>query len=422
MSAPRQAPKSFRLHIGIFGRRNAGKSALLNMLTRQEVSIVSDVPGTTTDPVEKPMEMLPLGPVLFIDTAGVDDVGALGFARVARTRQVLDRTDVALLVLDAGRWEAFEEELLAEFRGRGIPVIVVCNKSDLAPPPSDLIARLQSERLPWVQTAAAMEQGREDVRAALVRCVPEEHIHPPPLIADLVRPGDTAILVIPIDKEAPKGRIIQPQVLAIRELLDHGCLALAVRDTELKQALDRLAVPPAVVVTDSQAFARVAADTPQAIPMTSFSILLARQKGDLTQFVEGALAIDDLRPGDRVLVAESCSHHPIADDIGREKIPRWLQEHVGGTLHFTTVQGHDFPDDLSPYKLLVHCGACMWTRREVLHRLLRCRAAGVPVCNYGMTIAYTLGMFERALRPFPEAERAYRAARLRREASVATQT
>ncbi|MGQ9605668.1 MAG: [FeFe] hydrogenase H-cluster maturation GTPase HydF [Thermogutta sp.] len=422
MSAPRQAPKSFRLHIGIFGRRNAGKSALLNMLTRQEVSIVSDVPGTTTDPVEKPMEMLPLGPVLFIDTAGVDDAGILGAARVARTRQVLDRTDVALLVLDAGRWDAFEEELLAVFRRRGIPVIVVCNKSDLAPPPSDLIARLQSERLPWVQTAAAMDQGREDVRAALVRCVPEEHIHPPPLIADLVRPGDTAILVIPIDKEAPKGRIIQPQVLAIRELLDHGCLALAVRDTELKQALDRLAVPPALVVTDSQAFVRVAADTPQAIPMTSFSILLARQKGDLTQFVEGALAIDDLRPGDRVLVAESCSHHPIADDIGREKIPRWLQEHVGGTLHFTTVQGHDFPEDLSPYKLLVHCGACMWTRREVLHRLLRCRAAGVPVCNYGMTIAYTLGLFERALRPFPEAERAYRAARLRRDASVATQT
>ncbi len=422
MSSPRQAPKSFRLHVGIFGRRNAGKSALLNMLTRQYVSIVSDVPGTTTDPVEKPMEMLPLGPVLFIDTAGVDDEGTLGAARVARTRQVLDRTDLALLVLDAGRWEAFEDELLAEFRRRGIPVIVVCNKCDLAPPPPDLTARLESEQIPWVPAAAAMGQGLEDIRAALVRCVPDDFIHTPPLIADLVPPGETAVLVIPIDKEAPKGRIIQPQVLAIRELLDRGCVALAVRDTELRQALDRLATPPALVVTDSQAFRRVAADTPPEVPLTSFSILMARQKGDLTQFVEGALAIDDLRPGDHVLVAESCSHHPIADDIGREKIPRWLQQHVGGTLHFTTVQGRDFPDDLAPYKLLVHCGACMWTRREVLNRLLRCRAAGVPVCNYGMTIAYTLGLFDRALQPFPQAEQAYRAALLRRKASVASQT
>ncbi|GAB4133286.1 [FeFe] hydrogenase H-cluster maturation GTPase HydF [Thermopirellula anaerolimosa] len=420
MSATRQAPKSFRLHIGIFGRRNAGKSALLNMLTRQYVSIVSDVPGTTTDPVEKPMEMLPLGPVLFIDTAGVDDEGTLGAARVARTRQVLERTDLALLVLDAGRWDAFEEQLLTELRGRGLPVIVVCNKSDLAPPSPQLVARLESDGIPWVRTAAATGQGLEDVRSALVRCVPEEFINAPPLIADLVKPGDTLILVIPIDKEAPKGRIIQPQVLAIRELLDHGCLAVVVRDTELKQALDRLTVPPALVVTDSQAFHRVAADTPQEISMTSFSILMGRQKGDLTQFVEGALAIDDLRPGDHVLVAESCSHHPIADDIGREKIPRWLQEYVGGTLHFTTVQGRDFPEDLSPYKLLVHCGACMWTRREVLNRLLRCRAAGVPVCNYGVTIAYTLGLFERALRPFPEAEKVYQAAQLRRAASVSS--
>ncbi|NMC19018.1 MAG: [FeFe] hydrogenase H-cluster maturation GTPase HydF, partial [Thermogutta sp.] len=369
MSAPRQAPKSFRLHIGIFGRRNAGKSALLNMLTRQYVSIVSDVPGTTTDPVEKPMEMLPLGPVLFIDTAGVDDEGTLGTARVARTRQVLDRTDLALLVLDAGRWEAFEDQLLAEFRGRGIPVIVVCNKSDLGPPPSALINRLEAEGIPWVGAAAALGQGLEEVRSALVRCVPDEFINTPPLIADLVQPGDTVVLVIPIDKEAPKGRIIQPQVLAIRELLDRGCLALAVRDTELRQALGRLSTPPALVVTDSQAFRQVAADTPPEVPMTSFSILMARQKGDLAQFVEGARAIDDLRPGDHVLVAEACSHHPIADDIGREKIPRWLQEHVGGKLHFTTVQGRDFPEDLSPYKLMVHCGACMWTRREVLNRL-----------------------------------------------------
>ncbi len=415
MPATRLAPKSFRLHIGIFGRRNAGKSALLNLLTRQYVSIVSDVPGTTTDPVEKPMEMLPLGPILFIDTAGVDDEGALGAARVARTRQVLDRTDLALLVLDAGRWGTYEDQCVAEFRARQIPMVVICNKSDLTPPPPDLVARLEAEGIPWASAAAAKGQGLEAIRAVLIRCVPDEWLRPPPLIADLVPSGETVILVIPIDKEAPKGRLIQPQVLAIRELLDHGCLALTVRDTELRQALESLIHPPAMVVTDSQAFLRVAADTPANIAMTSFSILMARQKGDLGQFVEGALAIDDLRPGDRVLIAEACSHHPIADDIGREKIPRWLQRHVGGELNFTTVQGRDFPEDLTRYRLVVHCGACMWTRREVLNRLVRCKAAGVPICNYGITIAYTLGLFERALQPFPEAERAYREARARRQ-------
>ncbi|ASV76837.1 [FeFe]-hydrogenase maturation protein HydF [Thermogutta terrifontis] len=418
MTEYRPTPKSFRLHIGIFGRRNAGKSALLNMLTRQQVSIVSDVAGTTTDPVEKPMEMLPLGPVLFIDTAGVDDEGALGAMRVKKTRQVLDRTDLALLVVDSDRWGVFEEQLLAEFHQRRIPVIVVFNKVDVARPDATLLAQLDQQKIPYVFTAAIRHEGLESLRQALIQNAPEDFINSPPLIADLVQSGQIVVLVVPIDKEAPKGRLIQPQVLTLRELLDHGALAMVCRDSELARALESLKEPPVLVVTDSQAFAQVARVTPPHVKMTSFSILLARQKGDLNEFVRGALAIDRLRPGDHVLVAESCSHHPIADDIGREKIPRWLQERVGGKLHFTTVQGHDFPEDLSPYRLLVHCGACMWNRREVLTRMELCRRAGVPICNYGVTIAYTLGILDRALEPFPEAQRVYR--ELTRSAPVAT--
>lgn len=408
MSTFYTAPKSFRLHIGIFGRRNAGKSALLNMLTRQEVSIVSEVAGTTTDPVEKPMEILPLGPVLFIDTAGVDDEGALGQLRVKKTRQVFDRTDLALLVSDGGRWQTFEEQLLTELRARGLPLIVVFNKVDLSRPPEDLLQRLRREKVLYVFTSATHQQGLEDLREALIRTAPEEFINSPPLIADLIAPGQLVVLVIPIDKEAPKGRLIQPQVLTMREILDRGAIGVITRDTELASVFPRLGERPRLVVTDSQAFRQVADVTPREVKLTSFSILLARQKGDLKEFVRGALAIDRLQPGDHVLVAEACSHHPIADDIGREKIPRWLQQRVGGTLHFTTVQGHDFPEDLSPYHLLIHCGACMWNRRELLSRLARCRYAGLPVCNYGVTIAYTLGILERALEPFPEAQQLYR--------------
>lgn len=404
----RSAPKSFRLHIGIFGRRNAGKSALLNMLTRQEVSIVSEIAGTTTDPVEKPMEMLPLGPVLFIDTAGVDDEGALGELRVEKTRQVFDRTDLALLVCDGGRWESFEEQLLGEFRKRKVPVIVIFNKADLSKPDAALLQRLEGERIPWVITAAIRQEGLEAVRDALIRTAPEEFINSPPLIADLIEPNDFVVLVIPIDKEAPKGRLIQPQVFTLREVLDRGALAVVARDTELEQTFQKIRQKPALVVTDSQAFQHVAKVTPRDVRMTSFSILMARQKGDLNEFVRGAVAIESLQPGDHVLVAEACSHHPIADDIGRVKIPRWLQQRVGGTLDFTTVQGHDFPEDLSQFRLVIHCGACMWNRREVLTRIERCRQVGVPISNYGVTIAYTLGILDRALEPFPEARALYR--------------
>jgi [FeFe] hydrogenase H-cluster maturation GTPase HydF len=402
-----QAPKSLRLHIGLFGRRNAGKSSLLNALTRQDVSIVSEIAGTTTDPVEKPMELLPIGPVLFIDTAGIDDEGALGDKRVKKTRQVFDRTDVGILVVDAGRWGEFEDGILGELRDRDIPVIVAFNKSDLAKPLAASQQRLQEANTPFVETVASHSRGIIELRDALIETAPDEFMRPPALVADLVPPGEMAVLVVPIDMEAPKGRLIVPQAQAIRDLLDGDSFCMVVKERELREALARLNRPPALVVTDSQAFLKVSADTPPEVPMTSFSILFARQKGDLCQFVQGALAIERLRPGDRVLVAEACSHHPIGDDIGRVKIPRWLTQYVGGELEIDTIQGHDFPAELSDYKLVVHCGACMWNRREMLTRMSACRRAGVPICNYGMTIAYTLGIFDRALAPFPDAMETY---------------
>lgn len=403
-----KTPKGFRLHIGLFGRRNVGKSSLLNALTRQAVSIVSDVAGTTTDPVEKPMELLPIGPVLFIDTAGIDDVGALGELRVAKTRQVFDRTDVAVIVCEAGTWGPFEDAILHELNERKTPAIAVFNKIDIARPQAAVLARLGEQKIRVVETVAARGEGVLELREALIRSAPDDFINAPAIVGDLVNAGELVVLVAPIDKEAPKGRLILPQVQAIRDLLDNDAYCMVVKERELRDALSRLTRPPALVVTDSQAFLKVAADTPRDVKLTSFSILFARNKGDLSEFVRGALAIEDLRPGDRVLVAEACSHHPIGEDIGRVKIPRWLTQYVGGKLQFATVQGHDFPADLSGYKLIVHCGSCMWNRREMLSRMLHARKAGVPICNYGMTIAYSLGIFERALEPFPAALETFR--------------
>lgn len=399
----RTSPRGVRLHIGLFGRRNAGKSSLLNALTRQEVSIVSAQAGTTTDPVEKPMELLPLGPVLFIDTAGIDDVGALGAQRVERSRQVLDRCDLGVLVVPAGDFGPFEADLLAELRTRNVPVVITFNQRDLGAPSPELLQRLRDERIPTVSTAAHRGEGVLDLREALVRAAPSGFLDTPALVSDLVPPGELAVLVVPIDKEAPKGRLILPQVQTLRDLLDGDAFALVVKERELRDALGRLRAPPALVVTDSQAFLKVAGDTPPEIPLTSFSILFARLKGDLIAFTDGALAIDRLRGGSRVLIAEACTHHPIEEDIGRVKIPRWLTQYVGGKLEITHVQGHDFPADPTGYDLVVHCGGCTHNRREMLSRIARCRQQGVPITNYGMCIAYSLGIFDRALRPFPGA-------------------
>lgn len=410
-------PRGFRMHIGLFGRRNVGKSSVLNMITRQQVSIVSEFAGTTTDPVEKPMELLPLGPVLFIDTAGLDDVGALGELRVKKTIQVFDRTDLGVIVVAAGDWGDFEQGILDELRDRNIPVLVVFNKTDIAPPPPGLEERLVSGGARTVRVTAAdpdpAANRLADLRQALLDSAPAEFVNNPSILGDLIPAGGVVVLVVPIDKEAPKGRLILPQVQSIRDILDNDAYCVVTKERELRAALEMLKAPPALVVTDSQAFLRVAADTPPEVPMTGFSVLFARFKGDLTEMVRGAVAIERLTSGSRVLIAESCSHHPISDDIGRVKIPRWLTQFVGGKLDIVQVQGHDFPttdEELAAYDLVIHCGGCMWNRREMLSRILRCRRAGVPITNYGLSIAYSLGIFERALSPFPAALDAYRQA------------
>ncbi|MBN2056579.1 [FeFe] hydrogenase H-cluster maturation GTPase HydF [bacterium] len=403
------APRGMRLHIGLFGRRNVGKSSLLNAMTRQQASIVSAIAGTTTDPVGKPMELLPLGPVLFIDTAGIDDEGALGDLRIERTRQVFDRTDLGIIVCAAGEWEIFEEELLRELHGREVPVIVVFNKTDLGVPAPAVLDRLNDAGIPCVKTIAATGDGIMDVRAALIRSAPDDFINMPSLLGDLVAPGELVILVVPIDLEAPKGRLILPQVQTIRDILDNDAYCMVVKERELRDALERLNRPPALVVTDSQAFLKVGGDTPPEVPMTSFSILFSRFKGDLVEYIRGTMTIEFLQDGDRILVAEACTHHPIGDDIGTVKIPRWLTQYVGGRLEFTHVRGQDFPADVTPFRLVIHCGACMFNRRAMLSRILSCRRQGVPITNYGMTIAYSLGLFERALAPFPVALETYRA-------------
>jgi [FeFe] hydrogenase H-cluster maturation GTPase HydF len=407
----RATSKGFRLHIGFFGRRNVGKSSLLNSITQQQVSIVSAVAGTTTDPVEKPMELLPIGPVLFVDTAGVDDVGALGAQRIEKTRQAIARSDVGVLVVESGVWTDFEEKLLAELRSHGIPVLVAVNKADLRSPDPEHLFRFEQEKLPYVELVATTRKGVDEFRAKLAKIAPAESAESPVLLRDLVGPDETAVLVMPIDKEAPKGRIKQLQAQSIRDLLDGEACCVVVKDAGLQKALDNLKTPPSIVVTDAAVFEQVARITPDSVPLTAFSILLSRLKGDLVAQTRAAVSVDSLHPGDKVLVAESCTHHPIEEDIGRVKIPRWLEQYVGGKLEFTSVKGRDFPQDLSPYKLVIHCGACMSNRQEMLSRIAECHRQGVPITNYGLVIAYSLGILERALEPFPDALAAYKEAR-----------
>jgi [FeFe] hydrogenase H-cluster maturation GTPase HydF len=358
------------------------------------------VPGTTTDVVTKAMELKPLGPVLFLDTAGLDDVGELGGKRVERSVRAMDRTDIALLLTDQGIGE-FEERLLKELAERKIPRVVVFSKSDLATASDADHERAAALADAVVAASAVTGAGVAETREALIRYAPADFIDRAGILPDFVGPGDIVVLVVPIDLEAPKGRLILPQVQVIREVLDCDARAIVVKERELADTLDMLKVPPRLVITDSQAILKVAADVPNEVPVTGFSVLFARWKGDLETFARGTQAIDDLRAGDRVLIAEACTHHPIGDDIGRVKIPRWLRQYVGGDLQFTHVQGHDFPDNLAEYQLAIMCGSCMQNRREVLTRLNRCRQANVPVANYGLVIAFSLGVFSRMLSPFP---------------------
>ncbi len=420
-----RTPKGMRLGIGLFGRRNVGKSSVLNALTNQQVSIVSDVAGTTTDPVDKPMELLPLGPVLLIDTAGIDDdQEVVGQLRAQRTAKVFDRCDLGVVVTQAGVWGEYEDGIVAQLRARDIPFIIVFNKVDLLTDQNPAAAHSAEDptsprpganaldacrsaipeplrSIPAVCMQATTRKGVLDLRQALLENAPAEFIEDPKIVGDLVAPGSVVVLVIPIDKEAPKGRIILPQVQAIRDLLDSRSMALCVTDKELPRALASLKEPPALVVTDSQAFGEVAQMVPESVPLTGFSVAFARLKGDLPTQALGTLAIDNLTEQSRVLIAEACTHHPIEEDIGTVKIPRLLRKRIGEGLRIDNVRGVDFLEDLSAYDLVIHCGGCTFNRRAVLSRIQACVHAGVPVSNYGLALAYLNGVFERSIRAFP---------------------
>lgn len=387
-------PSAERVQIGFFGCRNAGKSSLVNAVTNQEMAVVSPVKGTTTDPVTKAMELLPLGPVLIIDTPGIDDEGGLGAQRVKRTKQILNRIDCAVLVVDsvAGKTKA-DEELLSLFQGKRIPFLVAYNKSDLQMP----VLSKENEVAVSALEKAGIEELKERI-AALGKENQKERM----LVRDLVKAEDLVVLVTPIDSSAPKGRLILPQQQTIRDLLEADAIPVVTKENTLKTTLESLGKKPAMVITDSQAFAQVSKDTPLDIPLTSFSILMARYKGFLEGAVQGVAAIETLQDGDKVLICEGCTHHRQCEDIGTVKIPRWLRQHTGKELELVHTSGKDFPEDLSPYRLVIHCGGCMLNEREVAYRQKCAADAGIPFTNYGIAIAYMTGILKRSIEIFPK--------------------
>lgn len=387
-------PASDRMHIGFFGRRNAGKSSVVNAVTGQDLAVVSDVKGTTTDPVYKAMELLPMGPVMIIDTPGIDDEGQLGALRVRKTKQVLNKTDVAVLIVDAGEGlTAVDRELIRLFEDKKISYVIVYNKLDLLlEPPKP--ARNE------IYVSALERTNIEALKEKLAALTPTEDVKLK-IVGDLIRPSDFVVLVTPIDKAAPKGRLILPQQQTIRDILEADAAAIVVKEFELRETLENLGKKPRLVITDSQVFAKVSADTPRDVLLTSFSILFARYKGLLHEAVKGVAAIDNLKDGDTVLLSEGCTHHRQCDDIGRVKIPRWLRNHTGKELQFQFTSGSEFYDDLSKVRLVIHCGGCMLNEREMLYRQKCAVDQGVPITNYGIVIAYMQGILWRSLEAFP---------------------
>lgn len=399
-----QTPASERVHISFFGKRNAGKSSVINAVTGQDLAIVSSVMGTTTDPVYKSMELLPLGPVVVIDTPGIDDEGELGALRVRKSYQVLNKTDIAILVVDSTTGKGEEEfALLHKFHEKHIPYLVVYNKIDLLSV-EEIKNLAMSVRAGEVLASAADGMNIQELKEKIATLKPED-THQYPLIQDLIEPLDLVILVVPIDKAAPKGRLILPQQQTIRDILERGALSLVVRDTELKSTLDHFlaqGVCPKLVVTDSQAFARISKDVPENITLTSFSILFARYKGELETQLKGVAALSSIEDGDHILIAEGCTHHRQCGDIGTCKMPEWIRNYTGKEPVFEFTSGTEFPDDVSSYKMVVHCGGCMLNEREMKYRIACCQDQGVPITNYGILIAQVTGILKRSLGPFPE--------------------
>ncbi len=397
MAGLNERPSSERPHIAFFGMRNAGKSSLVNAVTNQQLSLVSDIKGTTTDPVQKAMEILPLGPVVIIDTPGMDDEGALGELRIQRAIRTLDKTDIAVLVIDAqkGKSEA-DSQLEALIKSRNIPLITVFNKSDLLAVSSDISSRDKT-----IYLSSKTGSGVNELKSLLGNIIgkSENDRH---LVSDIISPGDIVVLVTPIDESAPKGRMILPQQQVIRDVLDGGAVNIVTKESELKIALSCLKNPPRMVITDSQAFGIVSKIVPESVPLTSFSILFARYKGDLAEAVKGARKLDSLKDGDKILISEGCTHHRQCGDIGTVKLPNWIKKHTGKHPEFTFTSGGEFPSDLSEYSLIIHCGACMINAREMASRIQRAKAAGVPITNYGTAIAHMHGILDRSLSPFDD--------------------
>lgn len=396
-----QTPSSERIHIGIFGKRNAGKSSIINAITNQKLAIVSEVRGTTTDPVYKSMELLPLGPVVLIDTPGLDDEGELGKQRIQKALEVLRKTDLALLIVDGSLGMSPEDRALEEeLKKRGISYLLVYNKKDLCMEEVQSSAEeagcRQEEPAVWV--SAETGEGIRELKERLARLVPQTDPGKR-LVADFLKPLDVVVLVVPIDKAAPKGRLILPQQQAIRDILEAGAISVVVRESELKETLAKLGQKPRLVITDSQVFEKVAADTPEDVELTSFSILFARYKGNLEQAIAGARMLEQLRDGDQVLISEGCTHHRQCGDIGTEKLPRWMAEYTGKKLEYTFSSGTEFPEELQKYRLVVHCGGCMLNEREMQYRLAEAKNQGVPMTNYGILIAYMKGILKRSVQP-----------------------